>query len=169
MKFLAKNEQGVGIVAVVVAMAVLAIVIKGSSSMMSLTKKNETMIKSMVEYVEMRDILNGNVECALTDSLKGTACLSNAKIDIYSKRVGNPVLVKKVVSSPLKASYTSIGKYTLRASYAACPICTGGKKVLIEYSRMSKNGDLKRHPVTKKQGEWKDLYDGVPFKCPLKI
>ncbi len=155
----ANLESGMSLISVLVAMGIMSIIAYTLSTSLVNTFHAVRHAELQADVIDLHAYLLTRVDCIRT--------IAGIKENPHSvELVDSTPSHRPLVKRASQGSYTKIGPYSLRASVASCPNCSGGRKILVEFAALGANG-FSNDPLTGKLSSWSDLYGGVPYACPV--
>ena len=162
---LKSNQQGMGLLEVIIASAILVVILKFMHQALqnfSQFQKNE---ENQMSEIFIRNYLNELSECGTTMSELNYTCSPTNEVRVISRYIdeeGNDLPLIKTMN--FDGEYTEVGRTQLRAVCAECVDCNSGLKIEVQMRKLTSTGKVKKNPLTGKK-DWKNLYRNINFQC----
>lgn len=159
------RHAGFSLVSVLVAIAMMSLSALALNSLFANTFNAVRHAEMQADLIEIRSFLLARTSCPTTmTAATVSACKTTNKWIAIRKNVtssASNVLIED------DADGTKIGRYSVRARCVACSTCSNNRKIVVEYAMLNDKGGFSKNPLTGKKVDWADMYEGVPFACPV--
>lgn len=162
MSFHRSHEVGASLVALLTAVAVFGILAMVISQMLANGNAAQNELQAKTDAAALRRYVLSATDCAATIAAMGGPCSVGDAVAVKSAN-------KTIVQHASGGTYTKIGDYSVRARCAACTTCSGGKKLLVEFAKLSTAAasGFSKSQLSGKDRAWTDVNKGIPIGCVL--